>query len=61
MYKKNTDSKYFFFPGKATNVSVQLLVASMGSINTENMVRELPQTTSDFKAEGVKQNSTFYM
>ena len=27
------------FTGLATNVSVQLLVASMGSINTENMVR----------------------
>ena len=29
------------FPGLATNVSVQLLVASMGSINTENMVKIL--------------------
>ena len=28
--------------GIATNVSVQLLVASMGSINTENMVRMTP-------------------
>ena len=27
-----------YFSGLATNVSVQLLVASMGSINTENMV-----------------------
>ena len=31
----------FPFLGLATNVSVQLLVASMGSINTENMVRYL--------------------
>ena len=30
---------FLHFSGKATNVSVQLLVASMGSINTENMVR----------------------
>ena len=38
-----------FFAGKATNVSVQLLVASMGSINTENMVR-----TTEIKGKYIK-------
>ena len=40
MIFKINKSFFFLFSGLATNVSVQLLVASMGSINTENMVRE---------------------
>ena len=32
-------NKYSFFPGRATIVITELYIASLGSINTDNMVR----------------------